>query len=198
MAISSKYIAAFLPLIVLAFYAIQHFYLRTSRQLRLLDIEYKAPLLSHLIETVDGLSTIRAFGWQSHFINKNMQLLDDSQRPSYLLYCLQRWLTFAVDMLVAGLALVLVVVTTTLRERIGPGNMGIALSQILAFGATVKAAITSWILLEVALGAIARVRSFASETESENPVGEQVTDESVSGWPSNGVIAIESATASYP
>ena len=73
--VSSRYLAIFLPFLVLVFYAIGHFYLRTSRQMRLLDIEHKAPLYTQLIKTVDGLATIRAFQWQNNFEQKNMPYL---------------------------------------------------------------------------------------------------------------------------
>lgn len=62
MAISSKYVAATFPLLAVIFYLLQHFYLRTSRQLRLLEIEHKAPLDTQMTETLEGLPTIRAFG----------------------------------------------------------------------------------------------------------------------------------------
>ncbi|KAL1619695.1 hypothetical protein SLS56_010027 [Neofusicoccum ribis] len=196
-AVSSKYMAIVLPFLVLLFYAIQHFYLRTSRQMRLLDIEYKAPLYSQLIETLNGLPTIRAFQWEDKAEKENWSILDDSQRPSYLLYCLQRWLTFAVDMIIALMALILVVMTTTLREQIGPGYMGIALSNILAFSATMKATITSWVSLEVSLGAVARIKNFISEVAPEDDSQEQVPETLVRDWPMEGAIELQNVSASY-
>lgn len=41
---SSAYLAISYPFIAVVLYAIQKFYLRTSRQLRLLDLETKSPL----------------------------------------------------------------------------------------------------------------------------------------------------------
>lgn len=82
--------------------------------MRLLDIELKAPLYSQLIETLTGLATIRAFRWEDGNASKNVSILDDSQRPAYLLFCLQRWLTFAVDIVIMFLAMILVVLVTTL------------------------------------------------------------------------------------
>lgn len=45
-------------------YLLQSFYLQTSRQDRLLEIEAKAPLYAHFGESVAGASTIRVFGWR--------------------------------------------------------------------------------------------------------------------------------------
>ncbi|KAK2049863.1 ABC transporter [Colletotrichum somersetense] len=194
--VSSRYMAAILPLLIPVFYAIQHFYLRTSRQVRLLDIENKAPLYSQLIETLEGLATVRAFRWEDDFEKINLHRLDNSQRPSYLLTCLQRWLTFSVDMVIAAIAIVLMALVTTLREQIGPGFIGVALTNVLSFGGIVKAIITSWVTLEVSLGAVARVRNFTLTTRPEGG-SETHLAEPEGGWPSRGAIEICGATASY-
>lgn len=197
MSVSSRYMAVILPFIIPVFYALQHFYLRTSRQMRLLDIEHKAPLYSQLIETLEGLATIRAFKWQDAFEQTNMHRLDNSQRPSYLLACLQRWLTFSVDMTITVMAVILIVLVTTLREQIGPAFIGIALNNVLSFSATVKAIITSWVMLEVSLGAVARVKNFSTNTkpegDSDGPLIEPEGE-----WPSKGAIEFRDVTASYP
>lgn len=87
--ITAKYFAIALPFALVSVYLIQRYYLRTSRQLRLLDIEAKAPLYSQFIETLGGLATIRAFGWQHALQRRNHELLDTSQKPFYLLACIQ-------------------------------------------------------------------------------------------------------------
>lgn len=196
MSVSSRYMAAILPFLIPTFYAIQHFYLRTSRQMRLLDIEHKAPLYSQLIETLEGLATIRAFRWEDEFEKVNLHRLDDSQRPKYLLACLQSWLTFSVDTVIAVIAVVLIVLVTTLREQIGPGFIGVALTNVLAFSGCVKAIITSWVMLEVSLGAVARVRNFSLTTASEDNSRVQLA-EPEGEWPSRGAVELRKVTASY-
>ncbi|KAI8283986.1 ABC transporter atnG [Colletotrichum sp. SAR 10_98] len=195
MSVSSRYMAVILPFLIPAFYALQHFYLRTSRQMRLLDIEHKAPLYTQLIETLEGLATIRAFKWEDAFEAANMHRLDDSQRPSYLLSCLQRWLTFAVDMTITVIALILIVLVTTLREQIGPAFVGIALNNVLSFSGVIKALITSWVMLEVSLGAVARVRNFAAHTKPEGASDELLEPEGE--WPGHGAVELRDVTASY-
>ncbi|KAF6834099.1 ABC multidrug transporter [Colletotrichum musicola] len=138
-----------------------------------------------------------AFKWGDAFEKTNMGRLDNSQRPSYLLACLQRWLTFSVDMTITVMALILIVLVTTLREQIGPAFIGIALNNVLSFSATIKAVITSWVTLEVSLGAVARVRNFAAnvkpEGHSDGPLAEPDGE-----WPTKGAIEFNDVTASYP
>ena len=212
---SSKYMAIFLPFLFLAFYLLGHFYLRTARQLRLLDIEHKAPLYSQIIDTISGIVTIRAFGWQARSAEKNQRLLRDSQRPYYLLFCAQRWLTFAVNMMITVFAILLVTFSTQLREQIGPGYIGVALSNILAFNFTAQAVIESWVQLEVSLGAVARIRAFTASMESEDDqvsrqlkelkpekqmktIGSEDLALLDKSWPARGQIDFEQLCASYP
>jgi len=73
-----------LPAMFLAVYFIQKFYLTTSRQLRFLDLETRALVNASFLETLEGVATIRAFGWQRQFIKDNAKRLDMSVRPWYL------------------------------------------------------------------------------------------------------------------
>lgn len=57
----ATYMTAVLPLIFISVFFIQRYYLRSSRQLRLLEIEAQAPLVTELRETSTGLIYIRAF-----------------------------------------------------------------------------------------------------------------------------------------
>lgn len=104
----ATYLAAVIPFCAAAIWYLQKFYLRTSRQLRFLDLEAKSPLFTHFTETLQGLATIRAFGWQQASHEQNLRLLDFSQKPYYLLYCIQRWLNLVLDLMVAVIAIILV------------------------------------------------------------------------------------------
>jgi ATP-binding cassette subfamily C (CFTR/MRP) protein 1 len=193
--ISASYFSIVLPFVLLAMYLLQKFYLRTSRQIRLMDLEAKAPLYSNFLETLSGLVTIRAFGWTKDMEKKNMALLDASQRPFYLLYCIQRWLILVIDLMVAALAVILVALIMTLRHKMDPGFVGLALVNIMSFNNTLSAVIIHWTTTETSLGAISRIKSFVASTSSENlPMeSQQVPPE----WPLRGKIHISDLTASY-
>jgi ABC-type multidrug transport system fused ATPase/permease subunit len=198
-AVASKYMAAFLPVLMVILYLIQFFYLRTSRQVRLLDIEHKAPLYSQLIETLSGLPTIRAFQWEDRYEKKNLGLIDESQQPSYQIACLQCWLNLSTDLFIMLLAVVFITLATTLREEIGPRNIGMGLSNVLGFSGTMKSVVTFWVMLEISLGAVSRVRSFVQETKLEGaddpPTAEPKDAEN---WPTHGHIELRDVVASYP
>ncbi|PQE04085.1 ABC multidrug transporter protein [Rutstroemia sp. NJR-2017a BVV2] len=193
--VATKYIAAIVPFICVVLFYVQRFYLRTSRQLRIMDIEAKAPLYSHFIESLNGLATIRAFGWSSNAVRANTQLLDRSQRPYYLLFCIQRWLTLVLDLSVACIAIILMGLTVALKNKISPGLLGIALVNIMEFGQVLSLLISSWTLLETSLGGIARIKSFATYTPCEDLEAE--TQIPPPNWPSRGDVSFDNISASY-
>ncbi|KAI6785366.1 uncharacterized protein J7T54_007008 [Emericellopsis cladophorae] len=176
----ANYVAAVIPFIAMALFFFQRYYLRTSRQMRFLDLEMKAPLYTHFTETVSGVATIRAFGWARPFQEANTRKLDVSQKPYYLMMCLQLWLQLVLDMFVAGLAVVLVAVALKVRNSTSQGAIALAMVNLLDFGETLTILIGQWTELETSLGAIARLKLFVQETPSEDK-NEEV------GGTSNGV-----------
>jgi ATP-binding cassette, subfamily C (CFTR/MRP), member 1 len=172
--LGSTYMASSIPIAIVTLYFVQRFYLRTSRQLRLLDLETKTPLYQHFTETLEGVETIRAFGWQEYFDRIALCRLNDSQRPYFLLYCIQRWLSLVLGLLVAAMAVILVALALGLPSKSSGGGLGVALTSILAFNQGLTMLISGWTDAETSLGSVARTESFEKhtpvETEPEQPV----------------------------
>lgn len=195
MAASSGYFAGTIPVMLGVLYVLQKYYLRTSRQLRLLDIEEKAPLYTQFGETASGLATVRAFGWSGPFAEKHLALLDRSQRPFYLLLCIQRWLALVLDLMVTGLVGVLMIVVVLNRKSIDAGFVGVGLLAAVGLSSSLTNVVMTYCNLETAIGAISRIRDFVRTTESEHLAVER--DEPGSAWPENGEVVFKSFSASY-
>ncbi|KAH8881831.1 putative ABC multidrug transporter [Thozetella sp. PMI_491] len=192
---TSYWLAATYPVLAGVLWAIQRFYLRTARQLRYLDLEAKSPVYSQFLETLGGLATIRAFAWQDELITQMDKRLNYSQKPFYLLYCIQRWLNLVLDLVAAGLAITLISVAVGLRGSVSAGFAGIALYNIMTLSAVMKSAVSMWTVLETSIGAVSRVRTFYDGTPSEERPGE--TSPPPEHWPSRGSIHIRGMTTSY-
>ncbi|KAJ3938533.1 uncharacterized protein N0V96_011260 [Colletotrichum fioriniae] len=194
-ATGSSYIAALIPPSFLALYLLQKYYLRTSRQLRHIDLEAKSPLFTHFSEVLAGLPTIRAFAWSPAMLRENHTLLDASQRPYYLFFCVQRWLNVVLDLFIAGMAVVLVAFALYFTNATTMGAIGLAMVNIINFNQTLGDFIEMWTMLETSLGAIARLKYFVRYTPREDRDGE--TDKMPPAWPGSGEIEIENVTAAY-
>ncbi|OHE99829.1 hypothetical protein CORC01_04965 [Colletotrichum orchidophilum] len=194
-ATGSSYIAALIPPSLLALYLLQKYYLRTSRQLRHIDLEAKSPLFTHFSEVLAGLPTLRAFSWATAMLGQSHALLDASQRPYYLFFCVQRWLNVVLDLFIAGMAVVLVAFALYFTNATTKGAIGLAMVNIINFNQTLGDFIEMWTMLETSLGAIARLKYFVRYTPREDRDGE--TDEPPPAWPPSGKIEMENVTAAY-
>ncbi|KAK3403550.1 P-loop containing nucleoside triphosphate hydrolase protein [Sordaria brevicollis] len=209
-----KYLAATVPLLAVTLFLVQKYYLRSSRQLRLLDIEAKAPVYKHFLETVTagGVATIRAFGWDQRFREKLAKMMDDSQKPFYMLACIQQWLALVLDLVVGGMAIVLVGVAigvapdpektgSSSRTSISAGALGVSLVLVMTFNDLTVQTLRAWTQLETSIGAVARVRDFVRTTPKEEDPAPSYDnggdDDKLAGWPSKGEIKIEKICASY-
>jgi ABC-type multidrug transport system fused ATPase/permease subunit len=191
----SVYAAISFPIVLVSLYLIQMVYLRTSRQLRLMDLETKAPLYSLFEESLSGLATIRAFGWQDALYERNHKLLDRSQRPFYLLFAVQRWLTLVLDLVVAAIAVLLMVLVVQLRGTIAAGGVGLALLNVIQFSQNIKLLVTFWTTLETHIGSVARIKSFTEGAVPEDEPEEK--NAPPPGWPATGAMEFENLCAAY-
>ncbi|KAK8927254.1 ABC transporter gloK [Metarhizium anisopliae] len=193
-------VAAAVPVCFLALYLIQKYYLRTSRQLRLLDLEAKSPLYTQFAETLAGLPTIRAFGWAPAFRADNHRRLDASQRPFYTMFCVQRWLQVVLDLFVAGVALVLVALALRAGGSSSSGAaVGLAMVNLIGFNQTLAEAVDQWTRLETSLGAVARLKWFVGNTPDEDGPARHHRKHAPlpAAWPDRGAIALRNLVAAY-
>ena len=62
----------------------QRVYVATSRQLRRIESVNRSPIYSHFLETINGVTTIRAFSQQQRFMRDNYRKVDENQVAYYL------------------------------------------------------------------------------------------------------------------
>lgn len=192
---ASKYMAITIPFVLVSVYTVQRFYLKTSRQLRLLDLEAKAPLYSHFMETLSSLVTIRAFERQTAFQERQLRLLKASQHPIYLLYCVQRWLSVVLDLLVGAVAVILITVATQIPSSTTAGALGVGLVNIINFNQGLTNLVRFWASLETSLGAVLRVKDYTENTAPEKT--RQLSQEVPGGWPTTGALEFDAVSAAH-
>jgi ATP-binding cassette subfamily C (CFTR/MRP) protein 1 len=192
--LGSSYLAAVTPAVLFVLYWLQKFYLRTSRQMRLLDLECQSPLYQYFTETLEGLETIRAFGWHSFSNGNAMSRLDDSQRPVFLQFGIQKWLNLVLDLLVASMAICLVALALCVPQSSSPGALGVALTGLFTFNINLKGLIVAWTGIESSLGSVARTESFEKFTPTEIAPEENL--DPGADWPA-GKVVVSDISLSY-
>ncbi|KFV46443.1 Multidrug resistance-associated protein 1, partial [Tyto alba] len=118
------------PLTVL--YAVfQHFYVITSCQLRRREAASRSPIYSHISETFQGSSVIRAYKDQERFILKSNFLVDENQRICFPGAVADRWLATNLEFLGNGIVLFAALFTAMGRTHLSPGTAGFSISYAL-------------------------------------------------------------------
>lgn len=190
----ATYMTALIPVLLIALYLTQGFYLRTSRQLRRLELEAQAPLVTALREGADGLVYIRSFGWQEQTLEKSLRLLNESQNPIYLLYSAQQLLGLVTGLMAAFVGIMLAVLTLFTSSGASGNSTGLSFLAVVVLGAVLNELIIAWTALETAIGSLSRMRSFVQETPTESDANAKDLPEV---WPSAGEIQMTNVSARY-
>ncbi|KAJ6780152.1 hypothetical protein PWT90_01968 [Aphanocladium album] len=190
----SAYVVPVMIFFMVVLGLVQFFYLRTSRQLRQVELQSSAALFTQFTESSEGMTHIRAFGWEDAFRHKLCNELNRSQKPRYLLYCIQRWLTLSMDSVAAVSTVVFIAVATKLPSNTTDAAVGLAMLGLIQFSDTAVELVKYWTHLETALGAVRRIKDFITDTPQErDPPSATLPDV----WPSAGKIDFNALTATY-
>lgn len=125
----------------------------------------------------------------------NLEHLDASQKPYYLMYCIQRWLNLVLQLIVGVMAVVVVALALNLTSTTSAGRLGNSLSAVVNFNSSLSFLMMSWTQLETSLGGVARVKNFEKTTIPEDK--EQETFVPGNDWPKSGKIEFRDVSASY-
>ncbi|KAF2259644.1 hypothetical protein CC78DRAFT_474996 [Lojkania enalia] len=189
--IGSHFSGIAIPGLLILVYWIQSMYLPTSYQLRLLEIEAKAPIVSLFVRSIEGLATIRTFGWMKHTQMQSRKHIVASQSPFYLLATAQIMLGLVLDLVTAALAIIIISISVETRE---PG-IGLALFSVVGLGTSTKLLIAQWTELETSLGAMRRINDFAQNTPRE--ISSYRSLRPPRDWPSKGEIEFRDVSLAY-
>ena len=141
------------------------------------------------------MTTLRAFSWLHESTQQNYELVDQSQKPFYLMYVIQKWLGVVLDLALAGLVTLVVGVAVALRDTISAGFTGVSLTQIVSFTSYLKMMILFWAQLQTAMSAVERIRNFSNDTEKEDSPESPL--EPPADWPAQGKVEIHRLSAKY-
>lgn len=190
----ATYMTLLVPIILVVMIFIQRYYLRTSRQLRHLELESQAPLVTSVRENSDGIIYIRGLGWQAKVLEHSLRLLNNSQKPVYLLLCAQQFLGLVTGLLAALLAVMLAVLTLFTKQGTSGNAAGFSFYATINLGPALSGLIIAWTGLEISIGSLSRIRSFLEKTPIESDEGAKELPEN---WPSAGAVEFQNVSARY-
>ncbi|XP_052784055.1 ATP-binding cassette sub-family C member 5-like isoform X2 [Mya arenaria] len=187
--VSQWFLIAFLPLFI-CFLVLNKIFTSGVRDLMRMNLITKSPVISHVTASVQGISTIHAFGKTDQFLNKFNTLVDKNSVYFYLFFCSNRWLAFRLDLIstcVVALTGLCIVLT---YESINPAMAGLAMSFAIQMTGLFQFTIRQAIESEAKFVAVQRLTQYSENVESEGP--EIIKDHRPQAdWPKNGEIRFD-------
>ena len=89
--------------VVFMYWKTQNYYIPTSRQLKRINSKMNSPIYDHFEETLDGVSSIRAFNVQNRFVKTNTSRVDRQLQGYYLSIASNRWLATRLECVGTGI-----------------------------------------------------------------------------------------------
>ncbi|KDO18876.1 hypothetical protein SPRG_15704, partial [Saprolegnia parasitica CBS 223.65] len=171
------------------------YYNKTSAELKRMDSTTRSPVLNVIAETINGLSTIRAFGMTTAFAAKGRAALDYNQR-FFLVYRLAtRWLQMRLDWLSASIIAGVAFLVVASKDSIGVIAAGLALTYASQMTAFFSKMTTSLSFIDNIMTSVERLDHFKTlETEGDTRA---VTTTVEASWPAQGVVTFDHYAMRY-
>ncbi|XP_026143304.1 cystic fibrosis transmembrane conductance regulator [Carassius auratus] len=192
------------PLVII-FIVMRKYFLRTGQQLKQLETEARSPIFSHLIISLKGLWTIRAFERQTYFENLFHKTLNTHTATWFLYLSTLRWFLFRADIIfVFFFTLTAWIAVGTNQDK--PGEIGIVICLAMLILGTFQWCVATSIAVDGMMRSVDRVFKFI-DLPSETPkpdkskcsdlIIENVDAQADSSWPNRGQIDVQNLTVKY-
>jgi ABC-type multidrug transport system fused ATPase/permease subunit len=185
-----------IPLSVLYYYY-QTFYQGSSRELkRLLSIS-RSPIFSHFQESLNGISTIRAYGREERFKSDHIANLDGNIRAIYLFRSANRWLTFRLQTIGALIvfATAVTIVMGSAAQVFTPGLIGVMMTYIVQMTDFFSWIVKAYVNLETSVVGVERVLEYCDLPAEAPPVVK--SNRPPKEWPAQGRITYKNYSTKY-
>ncbi|XP_023501902.2 ATP-binding cassette sub-family C member 8 isoform X5 [Equus caballus] len=195
--VTPVFLVALLPLAVVCYF-IQKYFRVASRDLQQLDDTTQLPLLSHFAETVEGLTTIRAFRYETRFQQKLLEYTDSNNIASLFLTAANRWLEVRMEYIGACVVLIAAVtsISNSLHRELSAGLVGLGLTYALMVSNYLNWMVRNLADMEIQLGAVKRIHGLL-KTEAESYEGLLEPSLIPKNWPDQGKIQIQNLSVRY-
>lgn len=177
------------------YFFVGKFYLRSSRDLKRIESIQRSPLFQQFGETLNGITTIRAYGDEKRFVRDNMLRINTHSRPFIYLWAANRWLSFRIDLvgdLVAFFAGAFIVSSI---GTIDAGSAGLSLSYAISFTENVLWLVRLYSMNEQNMNSVERIKEYL-DVEQEAAAYIEET-EPAKNWPSQGSVEFINYTTRY-
>ncbi|XP_053572660.1 cystic fibrosis transmembrane conductance regulator [Bombina bombina] len=195
--------------VIITFILLRSYFLHTSQQLKQLESEARSPIFAHLITSLKGLWTLRAFGRQPYFEALFHKALNLHTANWFLYLSTLRWFQMTIEMIfVIFFSAVTFISIATTGE--GEGKVGIVLTLAMNIMNTLQWAVNSSIDVDSLMRSVSRIfrfidipnEDFKNKKAKKDDLSEVLIIENEFAkkdrdWPSGGQMSVKNLSAKY-
>ncbi|KAM6436507.1 cystic fibrosis transmembrane conductance regulator isoform 2-T2 [Liasis olivaceus] len=193
-----------------AFIMLRAYFLHTSQQLKQLESEARSPIFTHLVTSLKGLWTLRAFGRQPYFETLFHKALNLHTANWFLYLSTLRWFQMRIEMIFV-IFFIIVTFVSVATTGSGEGKVGIILTLAMNIMGTLQWGVNTSIDVDSLMRSVSRVFKFIDLPTEESKTlpasknkelshaviieNKHVKEENL--WPSGGQMTVKDLTAKY-
>ncbi|XP_062142485.1 probable multidrug resistance-associated protein lethal(2)03659 [Drosophila sulfurigaster albostrigata] len=181
--------------LVIIFYQLRTFYLKTSRNVKRLEAITRSPIYSHMAASLTGLSTIRAFGAQRVLVSEFDNHQDLHNSAFYMFISTSRAFGFWLDCFCI-LYIAIVTLSCLFFPPANGGMVGLVITQAMGMTGMVQWGMRQSAELENTMTAVERVVEY-EDIEPEGALEAPADKKPAKSWPEHGKITFEELSLRY-
>ena len=195
--IASYYVVIIAVVMIVVYGFILEFFMKSVRELRRLVLISQSPTFSYLKESLEGVTSIRAFGKESQCEEKMQELIDTNSKVFYSTFAASSWLATTIQVLSLAIVIPVLCFSVFTEGFVNAGFLAIALTNALSIGSTLQGIVQAYIALEISLVSIERIKEYIDlppEGEFRRALPLPVPD---TEWPTRGEIEFRDFSTGY-
>ncbi|KAG0330085.1 hypothetical protein BG004_002186, partial [Podila humilis] len=199
--IVNAWIVIAIPFLFAGFIGLRAVYIKTSRQVKRIDSMTRSPIYSQLSETLDGLTSVRAFGVGERFMGRFVEAQEANGRAFFAYLICARWLGFRLDAVSALFLGVTAVACVAVRDTQQAALVGLALNYVTQLSGELQWAVRQSVEAAILMVSVERMMEYAAVKPEEssrrrfNPDGSSAVP---NGWPAEAKVSFKDMSLTYP
>ncbi|KAK7026478.1 Canalicular multispecific organic anion transporter 1 [Halocaridina rubra] len=177
------------------YYFVQLIYITSARQIKRIESSAKSPIFSYFSESLNGVSTIRAFRKQARFLKDCQSKINFAARAYFSNIVMNRWLLVRLETLGNLITLAAAIFAVAGRGTISPGVVGLSISYALNITIMLNWLVRSTSEVEANIVSVERIQEYIEEKQ-EAPWSIEGKMPSIT-WPSEGSISFHDYQVRY-